>query len=711
MGHMYQLESLKSNLKSEPEQLDPSNPLHHTMMILFYHGLSSSLVVFVAAVLFWAAKSCLSPVHALQWSSTSTTARPFRHRLNYDSKTVSWTRLSSAGSPTNDDESKLRLLVHDFVRAYNAVNTLGSVDLLLFPRLLHPNCQWDDWQSFYQPRMGIPAIHRHLRLQKVSNPLRDSSSFWDWHIVGNALVVDDDAGTNEATTTTAEPTTSRSVGFVFSTGSQSSSALVDTGEANPTFAGRGIVLLKVTPNNEKGDWKIQTVSIVRENAIKSGEASLKLLSVAGTVIETIQGIILSSADDHMPVASIAQKQPPFTTTTVPEQYFAAWNARDMDSAAACFADDVVYDDTAFSQPFFGRDQLTKHLRYCARALPPSFSFVADAVLSNRKNKTNAALMVAWHVESSGRSLPFSRGISYYELKPDIVSSNADTICLCVDFVDSEPVKLATTLGVALSWIRQEPIRIVPWATWLAYMYIVFVSDGILPGANALQLEARTWEEVIQLSLNFFLVAPLLQLPFSPVVHPMLEGVFNVLLAWAAMFAGFLSDDRDTKPNLLPMLPVVVGMQFLTSAFLLPYLATRTSESSIHNTRPVTLEELPKAAQITESRLLGPTMALVGAYSVAWAFFGRWSEFGDLPLRRSSFLELLSIDRVGSSFLVDLVIFGLFQGWLVDDDLVRRGVTANDENGLRWLGKYVPFFGLAAYLALRPSLANSSPETG
>ena len=43
------------------------------------------------------------------------------------------------------------------------------------------------------------------------------------------------------------------------------------------------------------------------------------------------------------------------------------------------------------------------------------------------------------------------------------------------------------------------------------MYIVFFSNGILPGANALAFETRTWEEVRDLSLNFLLVAHILDL--------------------------------------------------------------------------------------------------------------------------------------------------------------------------------------------------------
>jgi hypothetical protein len=238
------------------------------------------------------------------------------------------------------------------------------------------------------------------------------------------------------------------------------------------------------------------------------------------------------------------------------------------------------------------------------------------------------------------------------------------------------------------------------------MYIVFFSDGILPGANALQFEARTWEEVLNLSLNFFLVSPLLHLPFSPSVHPMLEGVFNLLLSWAAMFAGFLSDDRPNKPNVIPMLPMVVGMQLLTSAFLLPYLAVRSSEPR-HNDSSIMVvkEDLPVAAQLVgESPALGGLMGFVGTGSMLWFVLGRATEYGaDLTVRFASFLDLLSIDRVGSSFLVDLAIFALFQGWLVEDDLKRREVNSGELLILESVAKFIPFFGMAAYLILRPRI--------
>jgi hypothetical protein len=102
------------------------------------------------------------------------------------------------------------------------------------------------------------------------------------------------------------------------------------------------------------------------------------------------------------------------------------------------------------------------------------------------------------------------------------------------------------------------------------------------------------------------------------------------------------------------------------------------------------------------------MGFVGTGSILWGFFARQEDFGGIQERFSSLLALLSIDRVGSSFLVDLAIFGLFQGWLVDDDLKRRAVE-NSDSSLYKAAKYVPFFGMAAYLALRPAIPSKKAD--
>ncbi|KAL7554525.1 hypothetical protein ACHAWF_017985 [Thalassiosira exigua] len=402
------------------------------------------------------------------------------------------------------------------------------------------------------------------------------------------------------------------------------------------------------------------------------------------------------------------------STFIVEQYFEAWNRRDMSYAASLFSEDCQMKDLQYPESFDGQEAFERHLKRVEACLPHSFDFVVDDIASSR---TKAGVL--WHVENDGDALAFTRGCSFYTL------NNYGLIETGFEIPEKAPPKLGWWRTFSCKF-RQEPARYIPAFVWIAYNYIVFFSDGILPGANALQLEPRTWEEVRDLSLNFFLVAPALELPFSPSVHPMLEGVFNLLLAWAAMFAGFLSDEREDKPNLMPFGPTLVGMQFLTSAFLLPYLFLRTSEPRgdvTEERKVVYAEDIDGAVQsaVGEWRPLGLALGGVGIASILWALFARQEEFGaDFGGRCASFADLLSVDRVGSSFLVDLAIFALFQGWFVDDDLRRRGILieegvvvgegeSNNLEVLRNVAKYVPFLGLAAYLTLRPTLPHRSVE--
>mmetsp|Transcript_32369 Transcript_32369/g.74355 ORF Transcript_32369/g.74355 Transcript_32369/m.74355 type:complete len:164 (-) Transcript_32369:76-567(-) len=159
------------------------------------------------------------------------------------------------------------------------------------------------------------------------------------------------------------------------------------------------------------------------------------------------------------------------------------------------------------------------------------------------------------------------------------------------------------------------------------------------------------------------------------------------------------------------------MQFLTSAFLLPYLVTRTSEEK-EDMAAIAIDDLNTPTQIVEKSsrwILAPLLGIIGMGSWFWAIFARSSTFGNVfgTERWESFVQLMSIDRVGASFIVDLVLFGIFQGWLVDDDLQRRIGTeaALDKQyaKLRKIAKYIPFFGLVTYILLRPNIPATNKQ--
>lgn len=375
-------------------------------------------------------------------------------------------------------------------------------------------------------------------------------------------------------------------------------------------------------------------------------------------------------------------------------YFEAWNARDMDLACAQWCEDCVYEDTQYAGAFEGKAALEEHLFKVADALPSSFAFVVDELSDG-----GDTVGVQWHVESGGDPLPFTRGCSVYK---------ADASGLLVSGFDvPEPAPLKPGgAGLALlstaSKLIAEPARVLPAVCFLLYCQQLFLAEGqFLPGPSALKLDVDTWIEVRDLSLNFWQIGP--ALPFGigatfPVVHPGLEGIFNVVLAWSALFFGFATDGRKPRDSFLP---TVAGMQFLTNAFYLPYLATRATDDGV-------VTELSPVEKIAENKAVPALLAAVGLWSVAWACVAR-PEFGDLPTRLQSLEVLLSGDRLGSSFIVDLGLYALFQSWLVPDDLKRRGVVdGGDVTKYRALAS-VPFLGLAAYLFVRPDIVLASGE--
>jgi ketosteroid isomerase-like protein len=578
-----------------------------------------------------------------------------------------------------------RSIVNAVQNFWDAYNRQNIPELLT---LCEDNVRWDDY-DYSEACVGASALEKRLRLEQQQWPTAEARS----QVEVQHILVDGSGSSSEAGKAVV-------VGVYLTKCENRDDVLMSR---------RGCAVMTISES--AGRARVRQVDLVAEQHDKGGESKLRLLQRVSPLLSAMNG---ASSLSRRETGRIDVNLPSDSMTAA-ERYFEAWNRRNMTEAVHLFAPNVTYHDSAFPKPFAGRNNLRKHLELCAEVLPPQLTFEVDRVIFSHgttgpscNSRCYSSILAQWHANINGQSLPYTRGCSIYQL-----NNHNGLIESGLDFVEPNgPVKpggIRLASRIIRSCLEREPRRLIPAVTWLTYIYLVFLSDGILPGANALVLEERTWKEVLDLSLNFFLVAPLLHLPFSPVVHPILEAVFNILLSWAGLFAGFLADDRRDKPNLLPMGPVVVGMQFLTSAFLLPYLAVRSVET--RSMAPICRDDTSPATQwIGENRLWGLFLGSVGAGSILWGFVGRTDDFGtDLSERWSSFIQLLSIDRVGSSFLVDLAIFGVFQGWLVDDDLKRRGFRPGLDAPW-WLpavAKYVPFFGLALYLASRPTL----PETG
>jgi hypothetical protein len=163
----------------------------------------------------------------------------------------------------------------------------------------------------------------------------------------------------------------------------------------------------------------------------------------------------------------------------------------------------------------------------------------------------------------------------------------------------KPGSASLALLTIAAKLISDPVRVIPLVACLLYCWDLFFSS-ILPGVNAPALDPQTWSLVRDLSLNFWFVLPTVS-SSATVVHPVLEGVFNIVLCWAGLFVGFISDGpakQGRESCSPPFLPYVVTMHFLTNAALLPYLITRTSSAD-----RIYKEDLTFPERVGETRLV------------------------------------------------------------------------------------------------------------
>ncbi|MBU7583347.1 MAG: hypothetical protein KAF91_10645 [Nostoc sp. TH1S01] len=232
-------------------------------------------------------------------------------------------------------------------------------------------------------------------------------------------------------------------------------------------------------------------------------------------------------------------------------------------------------------------------------------------------------------------------------------------------------------------------KILIWSVWLVYVGYLLLSD-LPPGESLLHITSKTLEEIFNLSLNFWFVLPIIFPSEAPINNPTLEGLFNIVVTWAILFWGFVIDGRNQRFSIITFL---IGTAFLTNVFFLPWLGLRQPNCQVPTNSLTFIEK------IGESRILPSVLAVIFVISLGWATLVR-PEYGDITTRWQALVELLFSDRLAYSFLTDMLVFWLFQSWLVKDDMARRQWH---NQKILWLVRLVPFWGLIIYLWLRPSL--------
>ena len=98
---------------------------------------------------------------------------------------------------------------------------------------------------------------------------------------------------------------------------------------------------------------------------------------------------------------------------VMESFYSAVNNRDLERAMEMVADDALYEDFTFQEPFKGREGV-RELLSDAMELPKGLDFVIDETAGGEGWGGDDSVGMTWHVEFDGVPLPNSRGASLYK---------------------------------------------------------------------------------------------------------------------------------------------------------------------------------------------------------------------------------------------------------------------------------------------------------
>ncbi|XP_074309449.1 uncharacterized protein LOC141643944 [Silene latifolia] len=245
-------------------------------------------------------------------------------------------------------------------------------------------------------------------------------------------------------------------------------------------------------------------------------------------------------------------------------------------------------------------------------------------------------------------------------------------------------------------VKKVP-QIALWSLEGVYIIWLFLLP-YAPGDPVWAISSETINSLLGLSLNFFFVLPLMNavgihVLEAPVLHPMFEGLFNFVMGWTLMFAPLLFTDLKND-RYKGSLDVLWGIQlFLTNTFLIPYMAIRLNKSN-GNDYPRKLSQLG-TVMTRGAYIVGLTGGLVCLISILWGLYGRGEgDFGSVSQRWEFLLSYIGSERSAYAFIWDIVLYTIFQPWLIGDNLVNvEESKVPAVNNLR----FVPVIGLVAYL--------------
>lgn len=390
-----------------------------------------------------------------------------------------------------------------------------------------------------------------------------------------------------------------------------------------------------------------------------------------------------------------------------QSIYTAINQRDVSEAIRWIDEACCYEDLNFSAAFMGRAAVQDLFTESCRTIPADLKFVIDDITGD-----DLAVGVTWHVEIDQMAFPNGCGVSFYRFSPE-----SGKLIFARDCVEPA-LKPSKAAFMIIRWVtplvrywlkRQSPaaqdrsnsstavqgalsstvleqrswlVRLL-WTATVVYVGVLLLSPPTwLPGEPIWAIQPDTIQEILNESLNFFFILPLLNLVGinslpAPTVNPAAQGFFNFAEAWIFMFLPIMLMDRRSQH--LPRTVLWGLAMFLTNVFLMPYMALRLGQ-------PSDSPNLPEKG--TLARVFGILGLTVGNLAVIWFCFNR-PELGGIISRFDYLGQQVVSNRVTLAFVVDIILFWIFQIWLM-------GAIIPAGERYRTL-RFIPFWGLGIWL--------------
>jgi len=186
---------------------------------------------------------------------------------------------------------------------------------------------------------------------------------------------------------------------------------VETKEGIVVPLTKGVSFYTTTTNStNNGTSKIRSGFRVSEMLVKTPK---ELAHILVTSASLLLRITQSGTSNNAQIVADKQTAASLSSVNIIEEFFEAWNRRDVEAALDCFVENCTLrtEDSVFVGTFRGKKSLRKHLENNAQILPASCKIVLDQVAID---PVNGNIGTKWHLElAPGVLIPNLRGCSMY----------------------------------------------------------------------------------------------------------------------------------------------------------------------------------------------------------------------------------------------------------------------------------------------------------